>query len=49
LSDKDKFDHGEKFMTHDIFISYSIMDKPIADAICANLEGAGVRYWIAPR
>jgi len=36
-------------MAHDIFISYSNKDKLIADAICANLEGAGVRCWIAPR
>ena len=36
-------------MTHDVFISYSTKDKPIADAICANLETVGVRCWIAPR
>ena len=36
-------------MTHDVFISHSSKDKPIADAICAHLEGAGVRCWIAPR
>ncbi|MBN1303171.1 MAG: TIR domain-containing protein [Anaerolineales bacterium] len=36
-------------MAHDVFISYSSNDKPIADAVCANLEGAGVRCWIAPR
>jgi hypothetical protein len=36
-------------MAHDVFISYSSKDKPVADAICANLEGAGVRCWIAPR
>jgi WD40 repeat protein len=36
-------------MTHDVFISYSSKDKPIADGICANLEAAGVRCWIAPR
>ena len=36
-------------MAHDVFISYSSKDKPIADAICANLEGAGIRCWIAPR
>ena len=36
-------------MAHDIFISHSSKDKAIADAICANLEGAGVRCWIAPR
>ena len=36
-------------MAHDVFISYSSRDKPIADGICANLEAAGVRCWIAPR
>jgi len=36
-------------MAHDIFISYSSKDKPIADAICAHLEAAGIRCWIAPR
>jgi hypothetical protein len=36
-------------MAHDIFISYSSKDKPIADGICANLEAAGIRCWIAPR
>jgi hypothetical protein len=36
-------------MAHDVFISYSHKDKAIADAICANLENAGVRCWIAPR
>lgn len=36
-------------MAHDVFISYSSKDKPIADAVCANLESAGNRCWIAPR
>ena len=36
-------------MAHDVFISYSTRDKPIADGICANLEAAGARCWIAPR
>jgi len=36
-------------MAHDVFISHSSKDKPIADAICAHLEGVGVRCWIAPR
>jgi len=36
-------------MAHDVFISYSSKDKPIADAICANIEAVGVRCWIAPR
>lgn len=36
-------------MAHDVFISYSSKDKPSADGICANLEAAGLRCWIAPR
>ena len=36
-------------MAHDVFISYSHKNKPIADAICAALEQSGVRCWIAPR
>jgi hypothetical protein len=36
-------------MVHNVFISYSSKDKPIADAICANTEANGVRCWIAPR
>jgi hypothetical protein len=36
-------------MAHDVFISYSSRDKPIADAACAALEARGVRCWIAPR
>ncbi len=36
-------------MAHDVFISYSSKDKPTADAVCATLEGEGIRCWIAPR
>ena len=36
-------------MAHDVFISYSSKDKPIADAICATMEQNGVRCFIAPR
>ena len=36
-------------MAHDVFISYSHLDKPVADAACATLESRGVRCWIAPR
>ncbi len=36
-------------MAHDVFISYSSKDKPVADAVCATLESNGVRCWIAPR
>ena len=34
---------------HDVFISYSSHDKPIADAVCATVEGKRIRCWIAPR
>lgn len=34
---------------HDVFISYSTLDKPTADAVCHGLEAEGVRCWIAPR
>src|SRR5437763_1951079 len=34
---------------HDVFLSHSTEDKAAADAICAALESAGVRCWIAPR
>ena len=36
-------------MIHDVFISYSHIDKPTADAICAKLESNGLRCWYAPR
>lgn len=36
-------------MPHDVFISYSHIDKSAADAACATLEAAGIRCWIAPR
>jgi hypothetical protein len=36
-------------MAHDVFISHSAKDKPVADAMCATLERAGLRCWIAPR
>jgi hypothetical protein len=36
-------------MAHDVFISHSTRDKAVSDAICASLESAGVRCWIAPR
>ncbi|MBI3515706.1 MAG: SUMF1/EgtB/PvdO family nonheme iron enzyme, partial [Proteobacteria bacterium] len=40
---------GQVAMAHDVFISYSSKDKPVADAACAALEAAGIRCWIAPR
>lgn len=36
-------------MVHDVFVSYSSADKPIADALCAALERDSIRVWIAPR
>jgi len=36
-------------MAHDVFLSYSSQDKPIADAVCAALEAKKIRCWIAPR
>ena len=36
-------------MAHEIFISYAAEDKPIADAVCAAIEGHGIRCWYAPR
>ena len=36
-------------MAHDVFISYSSQDKPVADAMCHTLENNGVRCWMAPR
>jgi len=36
-------------MAHDVFISHSSKDKPIADAVCAALEARGIRCWVAPR
>jgi hypothetical protein len=36
-------------MAHDVFISHSSNNRTIANAVCAALEGAGIRCWIAPR
>ncbi len=36
-------------MTHEVFITYSSHDKPIAEAVCARLESRHIRCWIAPR
>ena len=33
----------------EVFVSYSQRDKPVADAVVARLEQAGIRCWIAPR
>jgi hypothetical protein len=34
---------------HDVFVSYSQVDKTVADAVVAGLEGDGIRCWVAPR
>lgn len=39
----------QSHLSHDIFISYSIKDKESAEAVCAALERAGLRCWMAPR
>ena len=36
-------------MAHDVFISHSNQDSTVASAMCARLEQAGIRCWIAPR
>jgi len=33
----------------DAFLSYASADRAVADALCAGLEGRGIRCWIAPR
>jgi dienelactone hydrolase len=36
-------------MAHDVFISYSSIDKDTADVVCSVLEENRIRCWIAPR
>src|SRR3954471_4547534 len=36
-------------MAHDVFISHSTSNRPVANAVCAALESADIRCWIAPR
>lgn len=36
-------------MSHQIFISYALEDKSIADAVCKALEAEGIACWYAPR
>jgi TIR domain len=36
-------------MAHDVFLSHSVKDKAVAEAIVARLEGESVTCWIAPR
>jgi len=36
-------------VSHEVFISYCTEDTPVAEAVCAALESAGVKCWMAPR
>lgn len=36
-------------MSHEVFISYSSLDKDVAEQLCAALEQSGTVCWIAPR
>ena len=36
-------------MSHEVFISYSSLDKQVADSVCLALEASGTNCWIAPR
>lgn len=36
-------------MAHDVFISHSTSNRPVANAVCAALESIGIRCWVAPR
>ena len=36
-------------MSRDVFISHSAQDKKVAETICAALEEAAIRCWVAPR
>lgn len=36
-------------MVHEIFVSYSSKDQPVADAAVAALEARGIQCWIASR
>ena len=42
-------DPTAKISAFDVFISHAGSDKAIADAVCAALEAAKLRCWIAPR
>ena len=39
----------KKASSHDVYISYSVRDRVIADALCRYLEENNIRCWFAPR
>lgn len=41
--------NAEQDMAHDVFISYSSLDKNNADTVCSVLEQNGISCWMAPR
>lgn len=36
-------------MAHDVFLSHSAQNRDVAEAVCAALEKAAIRCWVAPR
>ena len=36
-------------MAHDVYLSYTVQDKVVADAVCAALEAEKIRCWFSPR
>ena len=36
-------------MAHDVFVSHSVKDAEVAEAIAARLEAESIRCWVAPR
>ena len=46
---KNIFKKGDKSLPHEVFISYSTMDKEFADEVCQLLESNGFKCWIGPR
>lgn len=40
---------AQRPLPHDVFVSYAVKDKAVADRVCDALEKGGVHCWIAPR
>ena len=38
-----------KNMAHDVFVSHSVKDAEVAEAIVARLEAGSIRCWVGPR